>query len=157
MADAGIVRNRAKVDAAIVNARATVALRDGEGLLRSSSDTGPTPRPRPRAPPATCSPRPPESIALSKTLKKAGFAFVGPTTMHALMEALGIVDDHLVGCHRRGVRRLTRDPMYLRPHGALLRGAAGRRGSTASLWERLGVTTRRPPAHTGGRRQVCGR
>jgi DNA-3-methyladenine glycosylase I len=47
-------------------------------------------------------PRTPESLALSKSLKKAGFVFVGPTTMHALMEALGIVDDHLVGCHRRG-------------------------------------------------------
>ena len=43
-----------------------------------------------------------ESIALSKALKKAGFAFVGPTTMHALMEAIGLVDDHLEGCHRRG-------------------------------------------------------
>ena len=43
-----------------------------------------------------------ESIALSKALKKAGFAFVGPTTMYALMEAVGLVDDHLEGCHRRG-------------------------------------------------------
>jgi DNA-3-methyladenine glycosylase I len=43
-----------------------------------------------------------ESIALSKALKKKGFVFVGPTTMYALMEAIGIVDDHLVGCHRRG-------------------------------------------------------
>ncbi|MDX6358929.1 MAG: DNA-3-methyladenine glycosylase, partial [Nocardioidaceae bacterium] len=45
----------------------------------------------------------PESLALSKALKKAGFAFVGPTTMHALMEAIGLVDDHLAGCHRRGI------------------------------------------------------
>ncbi len=44
----------------------------------------------------------PESVALSKALKKKGFVFVGPTTMYALMEAIGIVDDHLVGCHRRG-------------------------------------------------------
>ena len=44
----------------------------------------------------------PESVALSKGLKKKGFVFVGPTTMYALMEAIGIVDDHLVGCHRRG-------------------------------------------------------
>ena len=44
----------------------------------------------------------PESVALSKALKKQGFAFVGPTTMYALMEAIGLVDDHLVGCHRRG-------------------------------------------------------
>ena len=45
----------------------------------------------------------PESVALSKALKKQGFAFVGPTTMYALMQAIGLVDDHLVGCHRRGV------------------------------------------------------
>ena len=43
-----------------------------------------------------------ESTALSKALRKRGFAFVGPTTMHALMEAIGLVDTHLVGCHRRG-------------------------------------------------------
>ena len=43
-----------------------------------------------------------ESVALSKALKKQGFVFVGPTTMYALMEAVGLVDDHLVGCHRRG-------------------------------------------------------
>jgi DNA-3-methyladenine glycosylase I len=43
-----------------------------------------------------------ESVALSKALKKKGFVFVGPTTMYALMEAIGIVDDHLIGCHRRG-------------------------------------------------------
>ena len=47
----------------------------------------------------------PESVALSKALRKRGFAFVGPTTMHALMEALGLVDTHLVDCHRRGVAR----------------------------------------------------
>ena len=47
-------------------------------------------------------PSTPESLALSKSLKKAGFAFVGPTTMHALMEAIGLVDDHLVGCHAGG-------------------------------------------------------
>ena len=44
----------------------------------------------------------PESVALSKALKKRGFAFVGPTTMYALMEAIGLFDPHLVGCHRRG-------------------------------------------------------
>ena len=47
----------------------------------------------------------PESIALSKALRKLGFGFVGPTTMHALMEATGLVDTHLVGCHRRGIAR----------------------------------------------------
>ncbi len=57
-----------------------------------------TPRPRTAAEVPTTSP---ESTALSKALRKRGFAFVGPTTMHALMEALGIVDTHLLGSHRR--------------------------------------------------------
>jgi DNA-3-methyladenine glycosylase I len=99
MADAGIVRNRMKVDATVTNARATVALRDLGGLVALIEEH----RPKTWTPPATTDdlrPRTPESLALSKALKKAGFAFVGPTTMHALMEAIGLVDDHLVGCHR---------------------------------------------------------
>lgn len=101
MADAGIVRNRRKVDAAIANARATVALR-AEGGLESLIWSF---RPEPGPPPRTTADVPttsPESVALSKALKKAGFAHVGPTTMYALMEAVGLVDDHLEGCHRRG-------------------------------------------------------
>jgi len=101
MQDARIVRNRRKIDAAVANARATVALRDEGGLEAFVLGF------RPEVPPApetteqmvTTSP---ESVALSKALKKRGFAHVGPTTMYALMEAIGIVDDHLVGCHRRG-------------------------------------------------------
>ncbi|WP_322921045.1 DNA-3-methyladenine glycosylase I [Nocardioides renjunii] len=102
MADAGIVRNRRKVDAAIANARATVALRDSGGLEAFIWSFRPEPglAPRTTADVPTTSP---ESLALSKALKKAGFAHVGPTTMHALMEAIGLVDDHLEGCHRRGV------------------------------------------------------
>jgi DNA-3-methyladenine glycosylase I len=101
MADAGIVRNRRKVDAAIANARATVALREQGGLeeLLWSHRPEPGPAPRTTAEVPTTSP---ESVALSKALKRAGFAFVGPTTMYALMEAIGLVDDHLAGCHRRG-------------------------------------------------------
>ena len=102
MADAGIVRNRLKVDAAITNARATVALRAQGGLEAFVEGF----RPTPADPPVTTADVPttsPESVALAKALKKAGFVFVGPTTMHALMEAIGLVDDHLVGCHRRGV------------------------------------------------------
>jgi DNA-3-methyladenine glycosylase I len=98
MGDAGIVRNRMKVDAAITNARATVAMRDHGGLVAFVDDH----RPASWEPPRTTEEimtRTAESLALSKALKKAGFAFVGPTTMHALMEALGLVDDHLVGCH----------------------------------------------------------
>jgi DNA-3-methyladenine glycosylase I len=101
MADAGIVRNRRKVDAAIANARATVALREQGGLeaLLWSFRPDPGPAPVTTADVPTSSP---ESVAMSKALKKAGFAHVGPTTMYALMEAIGLVDDHLEGCHRRG-------------------------------------------------------
>lgn len=101
MADAGIVRNRRKVDAAIVNARATVALRADGGLESFIWSFRPEPGPPPRTT-ADVPPTSPESVALSKALKKAGFAHVGPTTMYALMEAVGLVDDHLEGCHRRG-------------------------------------------------------
>jgi DNA-3-methyladenine glycosylase I len=101
MADAGIVRNLAKVNAAVTNARATVALRETGGLVAfietHRPPVGPAPRDTSDLPAST-----PESLGLSKALKKAGFAFVGPTTMHALMEAIGLVDDHLAGCHRRG-------------------------------------------------------
>lgn len=101
MLDARIVRNRRKIDAAVANAQATVRLREDGGLadfIRSfRPDT--TPAPRDTTEMATTSP---ESLALSKALKKRGFAHVGPTTMYALMEAIGIIDDHLVGCHRRG-------------------------------------------------------
>lgn len=104
MLDAGIIRNRAKIVATLSNARA---------LLRLQQDAGddaldalvwshvPEARPRPRGfgdvPAVT-----PESTALSTALKKAGFSFVGPTTMYALMQSAGLVDDHLVGCHRAG-------------------------------------------------------
>lgn len=101
MADARIVRNHRKIEAAVVNAGATVALRERGGLERLVLSF------RPEAPPAPETTEQvvatsPESVALSKALKKAGFAFVGPTTMYALMQATGLVDDHLVGCHRRG-------------------------------------------------------
>ncbi len=101
MADAGIVRNRLKVDAAITNARATLALRTLGGLEEFVEGFRPAPAP----PPATTADVPttsPESVALARALKKHGFVFVGPTTMYALMEAIGLVDDHLEGCHRRG-------------------------------------------------------
>ncbi|QCR19524.1 DNA-3-methyladenine glycosylase I [Agrococcus sp. SGAir0287] len=101
MADAGIVRNRRKIDATIGNARATIALRDDGGLpaLVWSFQPPVTPRPTSFAEVPTSSP---ESIALAKALRAAGFAHVGPTTMFALMEAVGIVDTHLAGSHRRG-------------------------------------------------------
>jgi len=102
MADARIVRNRLKVDATITNAKATLALRGQEGLERLIHSFRPDDPPAPATTedvPATSA----ESVALSKELKRRGFVFVGPTTMHALMEAIGIVDTHLTGCHRRGL------------------------------------------------------
>ena len=101
LADAGIVRNRAKILATIGNAQATVALRAEGGLadLVWSFRPADTPRPRTLADIPTTSP---ESQALAKELRRRGFRFVGPTTLFALMEAVGIVDTHLVGSHRRG-------------------------------------------------------
>ncbi|ARJ05055.1 3-methyladenine DNA glycosylase [Cnuibacter physcomitrellae] len=100
LGDAGIVRNRAKVLATITNARATVALRDRGGLadLVWSFRPATTPAPVSFAEIPTTSP---ESTALAKALRAEGFVFVGPTTMFALMEAIGIVDTHLLGSHRR--------------------------------------------------------
>lgn len=101
MADAGIVRNLRKVEAAITNARATVALREQGGLEAFIWSFRPDPGPAPRTT-ADVPTTSPESVALARALKKAGFAHVGPTTMYALMEAIGLVDDHLADCHRRG-------------------------------------------------------
>jgi DNA-3-methyladenine glycosylase I len=101
MADAGIVRNRAKILATITNANATIALRQDGGLADFVWSFRPATTPEPRSS-AEVPTKSDESLALSKTLRKRGFAFVGPTTMYALMEALGIVDTHLMGSHRRG-------------------------------------------------------
>jgi DNA-3-methyladenine glycosylase I len=101
MADPGIVRNRMKVDAALHNARVAADLPDGLATLLWSYAPPPRPRPATRADvPATTA----ESIALAKELKKRGFKFVGPTTAYALMQATGMVDDHLAGCFVPPVR-----------------------------------------------------
>ncbi len=98
MGDAGIIRNRAKILATIENARIVVGMAEGEldGLLWSYA---PEPHPRPLGfddvPAVTA-----ESTALSKALRKRGFRFVGPTTMYALMQSAGMVDDHITGCWR---------------------------------------------------------
>jgi DNA-3-methyladenine glycosylase I len=106
MADKGIVRNRAKVEAAIANARATLELPDGLEPLLWSFAPDPATRPRPRTfaevPPIT-----PESTAMAKELRRRGFRFVGPTTAYALMQACGLVDDHLTGCWRAGAAELS--------------------------------------------------
>ncbi|MEU4559997.1 DNA-3-methyladenine glycosylase I [Actinoplanes sp. NPDC023936] len=95
MADAGIVRNRMKIDAALHNARVAADLPDGLSALLWSFAPAARPRPATRAEvPAVT----PESTALAKDLKKRGFKFVGPTTAYALMQATGMVDDHLTGC-----------------------------------------------------------
>lgn len=101
MADAGIVRNRAKILAAITNARATLDLRDKGGLVDFVWSFQPDRTPAPRTV-AEIPTKSPESLALSKALRKEGFTFVGPTTMYALMEAIGVVDTHLLDSHRRG-------------------------------------------------------
>jgi len=99
--DPGIVRNRLKIRAAVTNAQATIALRDEGGLVDFVWQFQPaaTPTPLTYADVPTQSP---ESVALSKALRKKGFSFVGPTTMFALMEAIGMVDTHLLDSHRRG-------------------------------------------------------
>lgn len=106
MGDASIIRNRRKIEAAVANARAVVALRrDGglEGLLsRYATPDAPAPRTPDEVPSQTDASR-----ALAKELKTRGFTFVGPVTMHATMEAVGLVDPHLAGCHRRGAATAT--------------------------------------------------
>jgi DNA-3-methyladenine glycosylase I len=99
--DTAIVRNRAKVRAAIANASAVLRLREAGGLdalVWSFAPDGDRPRPASLADvPATTG----ESVALAKALKGHGFVFVGPTTAYAAMQACGVVDDHVVGCHVR--------------------------------------------------------
>jgi DNA-3-methyladenine glycosylase I len=99
MGDAGIVRNRAKIEATINNARRVLELdRPLDELLWSFA---PDPATRPR--PATLADVPatsPESVAMARTLKRHGLRFVGPTTCYALMQAAGLVDDHVADCWR---------------------------------------------------------
>ncbi|MFL5885077.1 MAG: DNA-3-methyladenine glycosylase I [Thermoleophilaceae bacterium] len=101
LGDAAIVRNRKKIEATLANARVTVELRDGaeplDALIRAHA-------PAQEKPPAGWSDVPsttPETVALARELKRRGFRFVGPTTLYALMQACGLVDDHLAGCPAR--------------------------------------------------------
>jgi DNA-3-methyladenine glycosylase I len=102
LADAGIIRNRAKIEAAIQNARAAAEMEaNGESLAEVVWSHAPTGR---RRAPRTVDDIPaitPESTALSKELKRRGFRFVGPTTAYATMQAAGVVNDHLAGCFVR--------------------------------------------------------
>ncbi len=101
MSDQGIVRNRAKIEATISNAKAYLALRertsladflwghiDGRAILNRHERLADVPA------------QTPQSTAISRSLKQAGFRFVGPTTVYAFMQSVGMVNDHLVGCHR---------------------------------------------------------
>ncbi len=101
LADPGIVRNRAKIEAVVGNSRAARELDGGLAALVWSfapMTAPPAPRSLADVPARTA-----ESAALAAGLKSRGFQFVGPTTAYALMQACGLVDDHLVGCWRRGV------------------------------------------------------
>ena len=114
MGDAGIVRNGAKIDAAIANARAAREMASaGESLAELAWSFAPT---RPRKPrrwsdvQATTA----ESKALAKELKRRGFRFVGPTTAYALMQAIGIVNDHFAGCVVRDAVEAERAPVLMK-------------------------------------------
>ena len=101
LADAAIVRHRGKIEATIANARATLEVQAEEGSLAALVWRY-EPEPRPAAGslaelPATTA----ESTALSKELRRRGFRFVGPTTVYAAMQSLGVVNDHLADCHVR--------------------------------------------------------
>lgn len=101
MLDSGVIRNRLKILSIIRNARATIALRENEPLHEVVWAAKPLTTPRPTSAaevPSTSA----ESRQLTKQLKARGFSFVGPTNLFALMEAIGVVDTHLVGSHRRG-------------------------------------------------------
>jgi DNA-3-methyladenine glycosylase I len=101
LADAAIVRHRGKIEATIANARATLEVQQQEGSLaalvwRYEPGSGPPPAALDDLPATT-----PESVALSRDLRRRGFRFVGPTTVYAAMQSLGVVDDHLAHCHVR--------------------------------------------------------
>ncbi len=107
LADAGIVRNARKIDAAIHNARAVLQLRAAGGLAALIWAHAPARHTRPTRS-AEVPARTPESAALATQLRRHGLVFVGPTTAYAAMQACGLVDDHLVGCHRAGGDRAGR-------------------------------------------------
>lgn len=103
LADASIVRHRAKIEAAIANARATLAVQEAMGSLAALVWSYEPPR-RGRATPrrmGELASVTPESTALAKELKRYGFRFIGPTTCYAAMQSLGVVNDHMHGCHVR--------------------------------------------------------
>lgn len=102
LGDQGIVRHRGKIESAINNARRVLEMREaGESLTKLLWGHAPPTRPAPRSL-AEIPSRTPESTALSKELRRRGWTFVGPTTMYAMMQAVGMVNDHVEGCGWRG-------------------------------------------------------
>jgi DNA-3-methyladenine glycosylase I len=102
LADARIVRHRGKIEAAVANARGTLELREAGTPLNELVWSHRPERHRSPRKPADWQSTSPESVALSKALKRAGFRFVGPTTVYATMQACGVVNDHLVSCFVHG-------------------------------------------------------
>jgi DNA-3-methyladenine glycosylase I len=121
LADPGIVRNRAKIEATINNARRYPELAAEFGSLAAYVwRFEPDPRARPPLldyPTLLQLGQSPESKAMSRDLRRRGWAFVGPTTTYAFMEAMGLVNDHLEGCHRRPAVERERD-RFRRPSAA---------------------------------------
>ncbi len=120
LGDAGIVRHRGKIEATIQNARCAVELADEAGSLAAHLwrfEPARSSRPRQMTREALMGlTQSPESVALSKDLKRRGWRFVGPTTVYAFMQAMGLVDDHLDGCWvRRDAERARR--AFVRPNG----------------------------------------
>lgn len=107
LADAGIVRHRGKITATIANARALLAMaRAGTSLSEIVWSYAPAPRLRPLRSISEIPDKTPESVALARVLQRQwGMRFVGPTTVYAFMQSAGLVDDHLVGCHRAAPTR----------------------------------------------------
>ena len=119
LADPGTVRNRAKIEATLANARATVGLRaTGEPLEALVLAHAPPPPERPHATWADVPATVPETVALARVLKRRSFRFVGPTTLYALMQACGLVDDHLAGCPTRHAVEVARRAAGLAPGGS---------------------------------------
>jgi len=116
LSDAGIVRHRGKIEAAVANARATLAVQADRGSLAALVWEHEPVR-RGRAVPVVLGDLPPqtaESAALSKALRRYGFRFVGPTTAYAAMQSLGLVNDHLKGCHVRAACETERRQITVR-------------------------------------------
>lgn len=122
LGDAGIVRHRGKIEAAIANARAALVAQERYGslaaLVWSFEPRGRRPAPRAMT---DLAPKTAESEALSKALRALGFRYVGPTTVYSAMQSLGVVNDHFVGCGARTVCRSARSALPRPPQGWLPR------------------------------------